>query len=75
MSTMIDRIPLERITTEAKEVHFGRTVATLIAGLLYMLGWVVAKVFGAFWFAAAWAATAVKVGWDEGRKPARDGGG
>lgn len=75
MSTMIDRIPLERITTEAREVHFGRTVATFIAGLLWMLGWVVAKAFGVVWFAAAWSATAVKVGWDEGRKARLAGGG
>lgn len=75
MATMIERIPLERITTEAREVHFARTVATFIAGLLWMLGWAVAKVFGVVWFAAAWSATAVKVGWDEGRKARVAGGG
>lgn len=75
MSTMIERIPLERISTEAREIHFGRTMATLIAALLYVLGWLVAKAFGVLWYAAAWSATAVKVGWDEGRKARVAGGG
>lgn len=75
MTTLLERVPVERITTEAREVHFGRALATLIAALLYLVGWVVAKAFGVVWFAAAWSFTAVKVGWDEGRKPRVAGGG
>ncbi|HEU4542211.1 MAG TPA: hypothetical protein VFR23_13870 [Jiangellaceae bacterium] len=73
MSTLLDRVPLERITTEAREVHVGRTLATLIAGLLYLVGWVAARVFAVVWFGVAWSATAVKVGWEEARKPAGGG--
>ncbi|MGH9249675.1 MAG: hypothetical protein ACRD0W_09210, partial [Acidimicrobiales bacterium] len=71
---VLDRVPLERISVEAREVHFARTVATLLAALLYLVGWMAAKAFTALWFAVAWSATAVKVGWVEARKPATGGG-
>lgn len=68
--TVLDRVPLDRITTEARQIHFGRLLLTLIAGLFFAVGWSVAKLFAVVWFAVAWSAAAVKVGWQEGRKPA-----
>jgi hypothetical protein len=65
-----ETIPLDRITVEAREIHFGRTLLTVIAALLYGIGWTLAKTFTVLWFTAAWIATAVKVGWQEGRKTA-----
>jgi hypothetical protein len=67
MTAILDRVPVDKITAEAREVHFGRAVLTVVAALLYGIGWVTAKVVGGVWFALAWAWTAVKVGWTEAR--------
>lgn len=69
LSAVLDRVPVDRITAEARKIRFWRTVLTLLAGLLFLIGWSVAKAFGVAWLVAAWTATAVKVGWLEGRKP------
>lgn len=74
MAVWVDRVPVERISTEAREVRFWRTVLTVLAGLLFGLGWLAAKAFGLLWLAAVWSATAVKVGWQEGRRGAAGAG-
>lgn len=71
---VLERVPLDRITVEAKAVRPGRTILLALAGLLYALGWLVAKAFGLAWLAVAWTGTAVKVGWTDGRKPKLPGG-
>lgn len=70
LDDVLDRVPVEQINRQAREIHFWRTVLTLFAGLLFGLGWLTAKAFAVAWLAMAWTATAVKVGWQEGRKPA-----
>lgn len=70
MAVWVDRVPVERITREARQVHFWRSVLTLLAGLLFGLGWLAAKAFAVLWLAGVWSATAVKVGWQEGRRGA-----
>ena len=67
MAHVLERVPVSRITEDAKQVRFGRTLLALIAGLLYGLGWLTAKAFGLVWFAMAWAGTAVKIGWVDAR--------
>jgi hypothetical protein len=69
MTAVLDRVPLDRITAEAKDVHFGRTVLTAVAGILYGIGWVAARAVILLWRAIAWAGVAVKVGWMDARKP------
>lgn len=64
----LDEALTQRITVQAREVRFWRTVAMLLAGALWLVGFGTAKAFGALWFALAWSATAVRVGWQEGRK-------
>ncbi len=64
------RVPVTRINERAREIHFWRTVLTLIAGLLFGLGWVVAKGFGGVWLVLTWTATAVAMGWQDARRPA-----
>lgn len=71
IDSVMREVPVDRITREAREIHFWRTVLTLVAGLLYGIGWLVAKLFTGFWLALAWTFTAVKLGWQEGRKSNR----
>lgn len=68
---VLDDATVELITVRAREIRFWRTVLTLLAGLFYGIGWTAARVCGGVWLALAWMFTAVRVGWQEGRKPAR----
>jgi hypothetical protein len=72
--TWVQRVPVDRISKQAKEVRFWRTVATVLAGLLWGLGWCAAKVCALVWLALAWAVTAVRVGWADARRPVRESG-
>jgi hypothetical protein len=67
VTTLAERIPLDEITAQAREVKFGRTLLTLIAAVLFGLGWLVAKAFGVLWLAAAWTFVAARQGWRAGR--------
>jgi len=66
----IDDVMVDDITTRAKEIHFGRVMLTILAGIFYGIGWITARTFGVLWLALTWSAVAVKVGWQEGRKSA-----
>jgi uncharacterized membrane protein YedE/YeeE len=63
----LERIPAERITAQAREIHFWRTVLTLIAGLLFGIGWLLARAFTIAWFALTWCAIAGREGWRSAR--------
>lgn len=69
MTTILERVPVDRITARARDIHFWRTVLTLIAGLLFGVGWLVAKLFIVLWLVLTWSAAAVQVGWQEAREP------
>jgi hypothetical protein len=71
MTAALDRVPIDRISAEAREVKFGRTVLTVIAAVLYGIGWLAAKIVKVFWRAVVWCAIAVKVGWTDARKGGR----
>lgn len=71
MTTLLERVPVDRITARAREVHFGRSVLTLIAAVLFGLGWLVAKVFTVLWLALTWSWAAIALGWREARSPTR----
>lgn len=60
-------VDLAVINTEAKQVQFSRFVLTLLAGVLYGIGWTARKILAALWFAAAWSWTAVRLGWQEAK--------
>ena len=64
MTALTERLPVEEITAQARDVHFGRTLLTVIAAVFYGLGWAVARGF----FCVAWCGTAVKLGWQAGRR-------
>jgi hypothetical protein len=76
MANILDRVPLERISEEAKQVDVGRAVLTAIAAVLFAIGWISGKVFTIVAQilvyvirGVAWSAVAVKLGWTEARKP------
>ncbi len=60
---VLERVPVDRISVQARDVHFGRLLLTLFAALFFGIGWVAAKLF----LAVAWCGVAVKVGWQEAR--------
>lgn len=73
MTALLERVPLESISEQARQVRFWRTVLTVIAGVLFGAGWVAAKACAVAWLAGAWCAVAVREGWREGRGTARRG--
>lgn len=66
-ATLLDRIPVDEITAQAREVSIGRALLTVVASVLFAIGWVAAR----FFFCLAWCGVAVKVGWREGRGQVR----
>lgn len=72
--TVLDAVPLDAITRDARDIRFGRSVLLAVAGLLFGLGWIVRKAFGVVWLAAAWSFAAVRLGWRAAKaRPAREG--
>jgi hypothetical protein len=71
MTTLADRVPVDSITAQAKQVRPGRAVLTFIAAMLFGLGWVTSRVFAVAWLGFAWSWTAVRVGWESGHGPSR----
>ncbi len=67
-STILNRVPVERITAQARQVHAGRTLLTLLAGAFFLAGWVAFRVAALAWLALAWCAVATREGWREARK-------
>lgn len=63
MTLALDRVPVDRITAEARQVRLGRLLLTAIAGLFWLVGWTVGKAA----LAVVWCAVAVRVGWQEAR--------
>jgi len=65
---VLAKIPVDAITAQAREVRFWRTVLTVIAAVLFGLGWVTARVFAVAWLAASWSWVAVPgpfAGWGD----------
>lgn len=71
MVTLLDQPTVDRISAEAREVHVSRAVLTVIAALLYGCGWLAARTCTLIWLICAWSFTAVRIGWQEGRKTTR----
>ena len=68
---ILARVPVDEITAQAREVKPGRTVLTVVAAVLFGLGWVTAKVFATVWLGLMWAGVAVRVGWKSAHGPSR----
>lgn len=63
---VLERVPVGRISAEAREIRFGPAVLTLLAGALFGLGWLAAKVCAVAWATLTWTFAAVRIGWQEG---------
>lgn len=60
--TVLERVPLDAITAQARDVRPGRVLLTVIAALFFAVGWIAGRMF----LAAVWCAVAVKVGYQAG---------
>ena len=61
MTSLTERIPLDEITAQARQVRFGRTVLNLIALVFILIG----RSVGFAWLAVVWCCLAVRVGFRE----------
>lgn len=66
---LVDRVPLERIQAEARQVDLGRALLTLLVGVFWLLGWLAGKLTLGVGFAYA----AARVGYVEARSPTKAG--
>jgi hypothetical protein len=62
---LLDRVPLERVEAEARQVNLGRALLTLLVGVFWVLGWLAGMASLAV--RIAWAG--VKEGWSDARRP------
>ena len=65
--TVLERVPLDRIDERARAADPGRAAATVIAAVLFGLGWLAARALSIMWAGVAWSASAVAEGWAQGR--------
>lgn len=63
-ASLLERVPVDGITAQARQVHFWRMVLTVVTAVLFGVGWLAASV----WLAACWSAVAVREGWRECRR-------
>lgn len=63
MTTVLDRVPVERIGERARAANPGRVVLTVIAALFFALGWITCKTCAGAWLVIAWCGSAVAEGW------------
>lgn len=67
LESLLERVPVDEINETASRITPGRSAAAIIGGLLFMLGWLVAKAVGGLWFIAKWCFAAALVGWKSAR--------
>ena len=67
MTTLTERVPLDRIERRARHARPGRVILTLLAAALFALGWTACKAFAVAWLAAAWCGSAVIEGWQSAK--------
>ncbi len=65
MTSVLDRVPIERIRAEAGQANAGRVLLKLLVGVFFLVGWLAATVFTSL----VWCGSAVKVGWQDARPP------
>jgi len=64
-ASLLERIPVDDITAQAREARFGETLLRLMAFLLIGAG----RVAGYAWLVPVWCCLAVREGWREVHPP------
>ena len=59
MTAITERLSVEEITAQAREVRFGVTVLSGVAWVLIMFG----RLLGYMWLIPVWSFLAVRTGW------------
>jgi hypothetical protein len=67
-ASLLERIPLDEITVQARQARPGRAALTVIAAVLFGLGWVACRALAGAWFVIAWCGAAVAEGWQSARR-------
>jgi len=67
LDRLLDRVPVDEITATANRITPGRSAAAIIGGLLFAVGWLIAKAAGGIWFVAKWSFAAALIGWKSAR--------
>jgi cytochrome c biogenesis protein CcdA len=67
LTSVAERVPLDRIEQRARQAHPARVLLTLLAGLLFGLGWLACRACAVTWLAVAWCASAVIEGWQSAK--------
>ena len=68
-TSVLDRVPVDEITAQARQVRFGRSVLALVAWLLIGFG----KILGYAWLVPVWCCLAIRTGWRDVHPKVTDG--
>lgn len=68
-ASLLERVPVEGITAQARQVRFWQTIGAVLATVLLGSGFLAARLVSTLWLGTAWCAVAVRAGWREGRSP------
>ncbi len=68
--TVTQHLDVASISEQARQVRFWHTVGSVVATVLFVIGWSAFKLFSIAWFCCAWSAVAVREGWREAKNPA-----
>lgn len=67
--SVLDGVPVGRIEERARAARPGVAAASVVTGLLFGIGWLIAKLLGFLWLAAAACWFSVDEGLRAGRSP------
>ena len=68
LTSVAERVPLDRISRRAHAAKPGRTVLVVIASVLFGVGWLAYKACAVAWLALVWCGSAVIEGWQASRQ-------
>lgn len=71
--TSLENVPLDRIGGGAQKTDYRKVAALILAGVLYVAGWLPGRAWlgvriVAKWATHTWAGSAVRVGWADGNQ-------
>ena len=76
---LIDRVPMDRIESQAEPVQFGRLLAALVVGVFYLAGFVARREWRGLGLllhgvsvGVGWAVAAARTGWQDAGMPAEE---